>query len=261
MSSQYSTLLAHSNIDHNDGLEKAPVIVVMVPFPLQSHLNQLLQLSKLISSFNNIPVHYVGSAFYNSQVRSRARESDDAEFANIQFHDFPTPPLVSEHSSSGFLFPSFHAAKHLREPVSALLHQLSSKAKRLVIINDPLTASAVQDAQALSNAESYVFYCVSAFAIFSHTWEGMGKPFQVEPEIVPSELPCLKDCFTPEVLRLIEEQFQFLRSKAGELYNTTRSIEATHIDLLRKLGTMNGNGAFIAIVQEHFRRPIFGVVR
>ncbi|GMP86724.1 hypothetical protein CsSME_00039397 [Camellia sinensis var. sinensis] len=37
--------------------KQAQVVVIMVPFPAQSHLNQLLQLSCLISSYN-IPVHY-----------------------------------------------------------------------------------------------------------------------------------------------------------------------------------------------------------
>ncbi|WOH06470.1 hypothetical protein DCAR_0625898 [Daucus carota subsp. sativus] len=32
----------------------------MVPFPAQSHLNQLLHLSRLISPYN-IPVHYVST--------------------------------------------------------------------------------------------------------------------------------------------------------------------------------------------------------
>ncbi|XP_015898058.1 zeatin O-glucosyltransferase [Ziziphus jujuba] len=240
MSTQNS-ICSHTHNDHN-GVEKAPVIVVMVPFPLQSHLNQLLQLSHLISSYN-IPVHYVGSTFYNSQVRSRSRIHADP--ANIHFHDFPTPPFTSEYSSSDFLFPSFHATKHLREPVSALLHQLSSKAKRLIIINDVLSASVVQDAQTLPNAKSYIFYSVSAFDVFTHIWEAMGKPFQLEAEIIPSELPSLQDCVTPESLRLMTDQYQFVGSKAGELYNTTRSIEATYVDLLRKV--MNGNGKIWAI--------------
>ncbi|KAG5628884.1 hypothetical protein H5410_000601 [Solanum commersonii] len=42
-------------------LKQDEVAIVMVPFPAQGHLNQLLQLSCLMSSYG-LPVYYVGSA-------------------------------------------------------------------------------------------------------------------------------------------------------------------------------------------------------
>ncbi|KAK4373338.1 hypothetical protein RND71_008722 [Anisodus tanguticus] len=45
-----------------DNLKKQDheVVIVMVPFPAQGHLNQLLQLACLISSSYDLPVYYVG---------------------------------------------------------------------------------------------------------------------------------------------------------------------------------------------------------
>ena len=53
--------MAATGPSRSDCTEKVPVIVVAVPFPAQGHLNPLLSLSTLISSFD-IPVHYIGSA-------------------------------------------------------------------------------------------------------------------------------------------------------------------------------------------------------
>ena len=46
-----------------DGLNKTKVVVVMVPFPAQGHLNQLLHLCRLIMSYN-ILIHYACTAMH-----------------------------------------------------------------------------------------------------------------------------------------------------------------------------------------------------
>jgi len=48
------------------------VVIVMVPFPIQGHLNQLLQLACLLSSSYDLPVYYVGSATHNRQALLRS---------------------------------------------------------------------------------------------------------------------------------------------------------------------------------------------
>lgn len=143
------------------------VIVVVVPFPLQGHLNPLLQLSCRILSYN-IPVHYVTSDVHIPQVPLRSAPKTSA----IQIHSFPIPhfstPPPDPNSPikfPGHLQPSFEASLHLRKPVASLIHELSAKAKRLVIIHDPLMASVVQDAASTSNAETYVFHCYSVFSL------------------------------------------------------------------------------------------------
>ncbi|GLT26575.1 hypothetical protein SLA2020_016310 [Shorea laevis] len=51
--------------------QSAPVMVVAVPLPAQSHLNQLLDLSAFISSSYNLPVHYVCSSAHVRPVKLR----------------------------------------------------------------------------------------------------------------------------------------------------------------------------------------------
>nr|GMD39810.1 zeatin O-xylosyltransferase-like [Ipomoea batatas] len=58
------------------------VAVVMVPLPAQGHLNQLLQLCCLVSSYGH-PVHYIGSAIHNQQARVRANGLDPKKLGNI----------------------------------------------------------------------------------------------------------------------------------------------------------------------------------
>ncbi|KAK4838528.1 hypothetical protein QYF36_014476 [Acer negundo] len=222
--------------------KQSPVIVMMVPFPAQSHMSQLLRLSYLISS-HNIPVHYAGSTIHNRQVKLRAHDIDSLDLERIHFHDLPLPPFLSPspnpHSSTKFpahLHPLLEASSHLRQHFTALLHQLlSPTAKRIVIIHDALMASVVQDSVSIPNTETYVFNTVSAFSSFFDLWEILGKPFQIEAKLVPNELPSLEGCLTFEFLNFLVNQEEFLKFRAGDLINTSRSMEDTYIDLLEKI--------------------------
>ncbi|KAL7169077.1 hypothetical protein ACSBR2_034162 [Camellia fascicularis] len=119
--------------------KQAQVVVIMVPFPAQSHLNQLLQLSCLISSYN-IPVHYTCSATHIHQAKLRFNDTNHLSFAQIHFHEFPTPPFLSPppnpNASSKFpshLLPSFEASVHLHNPMTELLQEISSTARRVIL--------------------------------------------------------------------------------------------------------------------------------
>ncbi|KAF7146623.1 hypothetical protein RHSIM_Rhsim04G0105500 [Rhododendron simsii] len=150
--------------------KNAQVEVIVVPFLcMQSHLNQLLQLSCLISSYN-IPVHYATTATHLCQVQLRFNSQTYLQNPNIHFHEFPTPPFLSPppnpNSSSKFpshLLPSFEAFIQLRDPVADLLREISNTATRVVVIHDFNMAYVVQDVATIPNAESYVFSPVSAF--------------------------------------------------------------------------------------------------
>ncbi|GFP90954.1 zeatin o-glucosyltransferase [Phtheirospermum japonicum] len=145
------------------------VSVIIVPFPAQGHLNQMLQLSCLISSYN-IPVHYVGSATHNRQARTRANGLNPSDVAKIHFQDLPIPrfpsPPPNPNSTNRFpaqLQPAWDATMSLRGPIAGLMVKLSSTHKRVIVIHDPLIASVVQDVATIPNAESYAFNCLSGF--------------------------------------------------------------------------------------------------
>nr|QAV53754.1 UGT93R1 [Fagopyrum tataricum] len=241
------------NYDHCNG----EVAVVVVPLPAQGHLNQLLQLSRLVTTYG-IPVHYVGFTNHNRQAKARVHGWDPQNSSLIRFHDFQlSSNLVNAlststddvHSTSKFpahLQPVFEAAGYLQQPVSTLLWALAEEFKRVVVVHDSLMGSVIQDVRLISNAESYTFHTVSAFALFFYIWELAGKPLQLDDDDVPKEIPPNEGCFTSDFSDFMAKQYTYLSLSSGRLYNTSRSIEDKYMDLLQKL-PMNLNKKLYAV--------------
>ncbi|KAF3441985.1 hypothetical protein FNV43_RR15901 [Rhamnella rubrinervis] len=244
--------------DHHDD---DPVVVVLVPLPMQGHLNQLLHLSRLLLSYNNIisSVHFVGTATHNRQAKLRVHGWDPTSFADhIHFHDLSVPPFLSplpnpNQPTTNFpchLQPTFEATSHLRKPFAALIRQLSSKARRVVVIHDSLMASVVQDVASIAdNAESYIFHSVSAFTIFLYFWDSMRKSEAAGinagsiNHIPYDEIPSLEGCFSHEFLDFIASQYDYQKFKSGSVFNTSRVIEKPFMDLLDNIRLKKKNWA------------------
>ncbi|KAJ0042359.1 hypothetical protein Pint_17846 [Pistacia integerrima] len=219
-------------------VKEQEVVVVMVPFPAQGHLNQLLQLSRLVSSYN-IPVHYVGTASHNLQAKVRVHGWNPLNIFNIHFHDFEIPPFVSSppDANGTCKFPPhlqtcFNASKQLGHPLAQLLVQLSSTARKVIVIHDSLMGSVlIQEVRVIPNVESYCFHSVSAFSIYLYIWESMGKSIDVN-DAIPKDIPSLEDCFTKEFLDSISSEYDYRKFNSGNVYNTCRVIESAYMDLL-----------------------------
>ncbi|GMJ02364.1 UDP-glucosyl transferase 74D1 [Hibiscus trionum] len=213
------------------------VVVVMVPFPAQGHLNQLLHLSRLVLSYG-IPVYYVGTSTHNRQAKVRVHGWDPLAVASFHFHDCEVPPFSSPppNPDAAIKFPShlqpcFDAWWHLRNPIAQLLRTLSSRARRVIIIHDSMMGSVVQDVGSIPNAESYAFHTVSAFTLFFFMWRSTGKP-HVDAEIL--DVPSLEGCFTKDFSTFIAMQHKYLSFNAGFIYNTSKAIEGAYLELLRE---------------------------
>lgn len=224
----------------NSGRKNSQVVVVMVPLPAQGHLNQLLQLSRVISSYN-IRVHFVGTSTHNRQARLRVHGFNPMNISNIHFHNFEIPPFESPPPNPyalvkfpSHLQPSFDASRQLRKPVAALLDRLSAISRRVVVIHDSLMASVVQDFISFPNVESYAFRSISAFSSFWFFWDVMGKPFHVKDDGMQKDLPTLDACFTAEFEKFMNYQQEFLKFSSGNLYNSSRVMESEFLDLLGK---------------------------
>ncbi|KAL2327059.1 hypothetical protein Fmac_020486 [Flemingia macrophylla] len=222
-----------NTLDH-----QTQVVVVMIPFPAQGHLNQLMHLSRLILS-HNIPVHYVGTVTHIRQAIHRNHNP----ISNIHFHDFQVAPFVyplpypnnnAETNFPSHLRPAVEGSLHLREPVGKLLQSLSSQARRVIVIHDSLMASVAQDATNMPNVENYTFHSTCAFTNFIYFWEEMGRP-SFEGLHVP-ENPSLEGCFPTEFMDFLTSQFGFLKFNDGNIYDTSRAIEGSYIDLLERFG-------------------------
>ncbi|KAL0404884.1 UNVERIFIED_CONTAM: Zeatin O-glucosyltransferase [Sesamum radiatum] len=217
--------------DHQDDLQ---VAVVMVALPCQSHLNQLLQLSTMIASYG-LQIHFVGSASHNRQAKLRSNGLKPN--SRLQFHDLPTPPIAALDPDPNtpdklpfHLYPAVQAYANLRRPVLGLVEELSLKTRRIVIIYDRLMFEAVRDAVSVQNVEAYAFNCLSAFTLFFVRWETMGKPFEVEGPLKDS--PPTPELMPEGVLQLLASSS--FKERAGEIHNTSRSIEGTYIELLSR---------------------------
>ncbi|XP_027902238.1 zeatin O-glucosyltransferase-like [Vigna unguiculata] len=228
---------------HNNGMfhPPTPVVVVVVPFPAQGHLNQLLHLSRLILD-HNIPLHFVGSPTHNRQAMVRAQGWDPNSFSHIHIHDFNVPPFLSpppnpnaQTKFPSHLLPSFEASASLRGPVFTLLQSLSLVAKRVVVIYDSLMASVVQDAIHVSNCETYTFHSVSAFTMFLYFWDVMGRPPVNKMSHLVPEVPSLEGCFTTQFLDFITSQYVFHKFSKGIIYNTTRALEGPYMELIERM--------------------------
>ncbi|KAF5821321.1 putative trans-zeatin O-beta-D-glucosyltransferase [Helianthus annuus] len=229
--------MAHST---NNELSMSPAAVVMVPLPLQGHLNQLLHLSRLISD-RNIPVHFVSTTTHCRQAKLRVQGWNPLAVATIHFHELHTPNYVSPtpNPNSKTRFPSHlqplcEATTQLRHPVASLLRKLSTTTHRLVIIHDSLMGSVIQDFVSLPNAESYTFHSVSAFTIFLYTLRTISKEFQniTDPEVLTNDHLSFEDCFTAEFKKFTSMQHDFAKLNSGRIYNSCRIIEKPMLDLL-----------------------------
>ncbi|XP_061363207.1 zeatin O-glucosyltransferase-like [Gastrolobium bilobum] len=236
MASKYQI---NSESHNKNAFHQNQVVVVVIPFPAQGHLNPLLHLSRLFLS-HNIPVHYVGTPTHNRQATVRVQGWDPKSISNIRFHDFEVPPFVSpppnpneETKFPTHMIPCFEASSHLREPVAELLQSLSSIARRVIVIHDSLTASVAQDAKNITNAENYTFHSGSAFFTFLFFWEAMGKP-PLENSHVP-EVPSLDEFIPSQMIDFISSQVDFHNFSDGNIYNTTRAFESPYMESLERI--------------------------
>ncbi|CAH1445732.1 unnamed protein product [Lactuca virosa] len=227
----------------------AEVVVVMVPFVAHGHLNQLVHLSRLISTYK-IHVHFVTTTTHIRQVRSRLHSSDSAASNLIHFHEFPTPPFTSPPPNPSDRFPthlqpSFDSAIHLRRPVTELILSLSSTTRRVAIVHDFLMSYVVQDVKTIPNAESYIFRPISAFDFFWRTWERMNRPFPVDPEML-KRLPSNDGCFSPEFIDFVNLHRPHVGFHVGELFDSSRAIESEYLEYFER-EEMIGNKKLWAI--------------
>ncbi|KAI7729530.1 hypothetical protein M8C21_008987 [Ambrosia artemisiifolia] len=216
------------------------VVVVMIPLPLQGHLNQLLHLSRIISA-HNVPVHFVCTTAHGRQVRLRLQGWNPNAVSTIFFHDLPIPPFAcpppNPNSTNKFpshLQPLCEAATHLRDPVTSLLRKLSPTTKRLVIIHDSLMSTVVQDFISLPNAESYTFHSVSAFSTALYTSKKVGEQIRelIESKGVTEYDLSFDGCFTSDFKEFMSVQHEYAKLSSGRIYNTCRVIERPILELL-----------------------------
>ncbi|XP_047944668.1 zeatin O-glucosyltransferase-like [Salvia hispanica] len=226
--------------------EEVPLTVLMVPLAAQGHLNQLLHLSRLMAA-RDIPVHYVAGEAHIRQARTRLHGWDPS---SIHFHHLPTPPFTNPppnpNSPTKFpahLIPSLVSSMHLRQPVFELAQRLAPTTRRLAVLYDSSLPYVVQDVPTLPNAAAYCFHSIAAFSVYSFHWEYTGKTTKLKNEAsFIEQVPSVDGCFPPEFVEVMQFQHNLPKISSGDIYNTSRVIEAAYLDLLaNEKSTGTGN--------------------
>ncbi|XP_020083740.1 putative cis-zeatin O-glucosyltransferase isoform X1 [Ananas comosus] len=220
--------------------EHQPVAVVVVPFPAQGHLNQLLHFALILSSRCGVPVHYAAPASHVRQAKSRLHGWDPNSLHSIRFHDlpihpFPTPSPDPDAAAKfpAHLQPLWEAFDDdARVPLAALLRTLSPTSQRLVIVHEPLSSFAAEEAAGIPNAESYAFQCIPVSYILS--WRDEGSPGRELLRARGVDFPSNDGCMTDEFLAFAGRRQNWIELSSGTLLNTCREIEGEFVDVLAR---------------------------
>ncbi|WMV23051.1 hypothetical protein MTR67_016436 [Solanum verrucosum] len=164
-------------------------------------------------------------------------------YPKVHFHDLPTPKVDSPspdfNALSKFpshLQPSWDASMLLREPIASFLRNISSTAKRVIVVHDLLMSYNVQDVSSLPNVESYVFNCISVFTSFCLQRLSCGMSIQHEEELL-KKLPSLEGIATDEARDFSASQRRYMDIRSGDIYNTSKVIEGKFLDLLAQVAS------------------------
>ncbi|KAM3281452.1 hypothetical protein P3S67_028474 [Capsicum chacoense] len=194
------------NSENNEVMNE--VVIVIVPFQAQGHLNQLLQFACLISSYG-LSVYYVSLASYNHQVRVRANALNPSYISKIHFNDLPS---------------EFRMILH--EPIASFVCDISSKSIR-VVVHDYLMSYNVQVVSSLPNAESYMFNCISAFTTCSLKM----LDIQLEEELL-KKLPSLEGILSDEFREFSDSQLPYIDIRLGDIHNTSKVIKDKYLNMI-----------------------------
>lgn len=122
-----------------NGETSPQIAIVIVPYLEQGHLNPLLNLSRIFSSYK-FPVFFLGTSNSNRQAKFRLSGWDILDFPTIQFHDLVPVPVGSSSSVSPSVMEKvgsfFTSILLLREPIRDFLQEISRRYRSTVVIND-----------------------------------------------------------------------------------------------------------------------------
>ncbi|KAJ1702321.1 hypothetical protein LUZ63_002100 [Rhynchospora breviuscula] len=225
---------------------KADVSIVVVPYPAQGHLNQLLHLSIILSS-HGLTVYYAAPRTHIHQARSRLQGWPASATNSLHFHELPIPPYTSPapNPNSSVFFPAhlqplFEKFKHVQPHLAKLLQSLSATSRRVVVISDFLVSFAATEAAALPNGEPYTFRCTPPSSVLA--WEGEDGPAGNLIKSFGLNTPSTEDCTTEEFLAIVAQSKSMPES--GMLISTCGVIEGDFLDLFMQQPDLMGKKLF-----------------
>nr|UYR28579.1 xylosyltransferase [Solanum commersonii] len=209
------------------------MIVAMVPFPDYSHLNNLFDLARFIAS-HNIQVHFLCFVDVNRDLKLRLQGS--LGVSNIHFENLLRPSSPTDKDGRDGEPPILMFLEKLTKPINEICVQLSTKARKLVIIHDLIMSEQITDLNTLLNVKSYMFHTGSTFSRYSSLKQTIPDIVDDDDDHVKlikqmqDEFPLLepheKYCFQME----LDDDMRY----SGEIINSYREMEGKYPDLLAK---------------------------
>ncbi|XP_019235331.1 PREDICTED: zeatin O-glucosyltransferase-like [Nicotiana attenuata] len=230
----HSSLLVLMDTNSPDNIDLLnEVIVAIVPFPYYSHINQLFILARFIAS-HNIPVHFLCLAKRNQDLKQRVQ--DGLDVSNILFNDLSLPSETKDTRDGGDGLASLLLfLKKLSEPIRRTCLELSTNAKRLVLIHDTIMRSYMGNVHSFPNVESYKFHSFSAFTRYSMLLQSiddiLGDDHDKMIEQMQDEFLLLDSWAAPDMAVFVRKGHEWTLG-SGEIINSCRDLEGKYLDLL-----------------------------
>ncbi|KAM3383469.1 zeatin O-glucosyltransferase [Capsicum galapagoense] len=202
------------------------VIVAIVPFPDYSHVNQLFILARFIAS-RNIPVHFLSLADQNQDLKLHVQGCLGA--SNIHFKDLMRPSSTEKDNAGCDQILMF--LKKLREPIHKICAQLSTKAKRLVLIHEFLMTEQIWNVHTFPNVKSYIFHAGSAFNRYYYLQQSIPDIVDDDHEKMVEKMHDEFQLLEPRVKLMVREEHE-LTFHSGEIINSCKEVEGKYINLL-----------------------------
>ncbi|CAN6268848.1 unnamed protein product [Urochloa humidicola] len=214
------------------------VAVVVVPFPAQGHLNQLLHLSLHLAT-RGLPVHYAAPAEHVRQARARVHGWGDDALRRVAFHELaisgyvsPPPDPAADTPFPSHLMPLWEAfIADAPAAVAALLRGISASHRRVVVVYDTINAFAAEEAARLPNGEGFAFHCIAVSASVGR----MAGGAQLLRDVHGLDYVPMNTFVTEELVELMAQRAraaQTVPSSAGMLMNTSRALEGEFVDFI-----------------------------
>lgn len=98
------------------------------------------------------------------------------------------------------------------------------------MVHDSMMSVVVQDVGSIHNAESYALNAISAFSLASFICKSMEKQFPGIEHL--AGLPSFDECVPYDIKYFSTLQFEAMKHRSGDLYNTCRLMEGPYLELL-----------------------------
>ncbi|GLJ14698.1 hypothetical protein SUGI_0238260 [Cryptomeria japonica] len=214
--------------------------VLVVSYPAQGHLNQLLHFSRAIAERGGITVTFAATSTHIHQVLQRLDGWDPQSF-DIQFKELPMPmrmpnlsvgelDLQTSHTFPLHLIPLFEALEDFLNPfLDLLMGKICSESNNRVVLVYDAGMAWIQALATKYGIPAYVFIPAGAYQTLWFAYKLSGQTAPLPPVNIS-----LKRCLPERHLEFVSRQSCLREFAKGQILNTCSAMESKFISRLRE---------------------------